>query len=181
MPYVAKPDTSDVILNVSDERGEISVNLYLREGDNGQGAVVLELGDEEARQLFEEGYLKSGSIGRLRDSDGKLLESAFEYANERGLGGLGDFQSKVGALVEEVAAALPEAYAKLDADKETYPDDDEDRRDDMVEQAVEDVAKAMASRLDVLSEARLEDVREYLSDHLGRYLDENEPASAPAP
>lgn len=179
MPYVAKPDTSDVILNVSDERGEISVNLYLREGADGQGATVFETDDAEARDLFEGGFLKSGSIGRLRDSDAKLLDSAFEYAQERGLGALGDFQARVGAIVAEAEALSLAKYAELDADKDTYPDDDEHRVEDLADHSLGMAMRDMSRKLAVLSDARLQDVEEHLRGFLHEQAMANEPAPAP--
>jgi len=162
MPYDAKPNTDDLILNTWEEGDRINVSLYLREGDDGQGAAVMECWDEDCRALFEDGFLKRGGLGRLSDRDSTLLESAFAYASELKLGALFGFETRLGALVGQAETKLAETYEALDADTQTYPEDDEARADDIAEAAVEKVMEAMNDAFGWLSERRVEDVREHL-------------------
>jgi hypothetical protein len=180
MPYDAKPTVDDVILNVWEERDNLSVNLYLREGADGQGAEVFSFTDDGARSLFEDGYLKAGRTGR-GDADPVLLESAFEYARQRGLGALAGYAEGVSKLVERAEALLPEAFAKLDADKETYPEDDEERGEEIAADAIQAVLKEMKGDLANLSEARFADVEEHLEGCMEELLPTLAGSAAPTP
>lgn len=175
MAYDAKPTQDDVILNAWQERDRTNVALYLREGADGQGDEVMNVWDEAAVELFEDGFLKAGEV---KSRDSKLLETAFDYASTHGLGALGGFEARLSKLVAAAEAGLKDAYEALDKSEPALDDEEpEERYERLANKAVE---KVMAEGFGWVSESRFEDVEAHLQDEIGG-LGLEPGAQAPAP
>jgi hypothetical protein len=70
----------DTTLAVWAERDRLHVALYLK-SDTGLNDPLLDVWDEGARELFEDGFLKAGW---MKDEDSVLKQSAFDYAKQIG-------------------------------------------------------------------------------------------------
>lgn len=70
----------DTTLTVWAERDRLHVALYLK-ADEDRSDPLLDIWDEDARQAFEDGFLKAGW---LKDEDRVLKQSAFDYAKHLG-------------------------------------------------------------------------------------------------
>jgi hypothetical protein len=79
---MAEQDISleNTTLTVWEERDRLHVALYMK-SDESLSDPLLDVWDEDARQLFEDGFLKAGW---MKDEDKVLKESAFEYAKSLG-------------------------------------------------------------------------------------------------
>lgn len=169
MPYDAKPDLNDVILNTWEERDRLHVALYLRKGDDDQGDLICEWWDADCAQMFEDGFLKRSSRpGKLSDKDQDLAQSALDYAIEHKLGAIAGFEQ---SILDAVRRAEAQVVASHDALAEAHADDEDF---DPVFDAPGDAMQEAA--FPTMSSTRIHDV----TDHLMGYLEE-QLASAPSP
>lgn len=69
-------------VTVWEERDRLHIHVV-----KADGTTVAEWWDDDARQMFEDGFFKSGvrSIGHLRESDAVLTESVLTYCREMNL------------------------------------------------------------------------------------------------
>jgi hypothetical protein len=70
----------ETTLTVWAERDRLHIALYMK-SDEGLNDPLLDVWDEDARQLFEDGFLKAGW---MKDEDRILKQSAFDYAKSIG-------------------------------------------------------------------------------------------------
>ena len=79
---MAEQDISldETTLSVWQERDRLHVALYMK-SDQKMSDPLLDVWDEAARQLFEDGFLEAGW---MRDEDRLLKKSAYEYAKSIG-------------------------------------------------------------------------------------------------
>ncbi len=79
---MAEQDISldDTTLTVWQERDRLHVALYLK-SDESMSDPLLDVWDESAHQLFEDGFLKAGW---MKDEDRALKQSAYDYAKSIG-------------------------------------------------------------------------------------------------
>lgn len=72
---------TDTSIEVWEERDR----LHIAVTRNDTGATLAEWWDDDARQLFEDGFLKSSTPGRLSTRDRLLHLSAIEYLEHLGI------------------------------------------------------------------------------------------------
>lgn len=170
MPYDAKPDLDDVILNTWQERDRLHVALYLNNGGD-QGELIGEWWDADCEQMFEDGFFKrSGRPGKLSDDDRDLARSVLDYAIEHKLGAIAGFERSILDAIERAEGQIVGIHESV---VEEYKDDEE--FDTVLQASIDVITRA---DFPAMSDNRLSDVMEYLQNGLEERID---PQPDPSP